>query len=314
MIRFRSVALACALVAATLPAFAASSASASISNIQFQLIDLTPTDTLVSSFNLNGLPGSISFNISDYAQSANESYGYNRAGLGTYTKSVSGDLGTVSVDLFAGQTSLSVQGEAAGASTSYNASITANGSSYYSGSITLSAQSVLVITADSLVTASATNPTACSPYSYWYCNASESASASSWLNLSYSLPTPAGAISGNSSNNLSLSAQARGEFASQSYQTYDYSKPDWYNHPIYSTIIVPASEQSLSDSRQFYAVFANTSNSEQTANFNIGVQISGFASTAPALAVAAPIPEPGTIALTLAGLAFVGGVARRRAA
>lgn len=87
-------------------------------------------------------------------------------------------------------------------------------------------------------------------------------------------------MSGSSNNNLGVRATARGEYSYQSYQGYDYSKPDWYNHPIYSTILVPAVEQTISDSRQFYAVFANTSNSEQTAYFNIGAQISGRATTA----------------------------------
>ena len=85
MIRIRSVALACAL-AATLPAFAASSASASISNIQFKVIDLTPTDASVSGFSLANLPGTLSFNISDATQAASESYNYSRNGLGTFTK------------------------------------------------------------------------------------------------------------------------------------------------------------------------------------------------------------------------------------
>lgn len=305
MSRIRSVALACALVVAAAPALAASSASASISNIRFQVIDLTPTDAQVSHFSLVNLPASMSFAISDATLGASESYSLNRAGLGTFTKSASGDLGSASAELSAGRNAISVQGEAAGPGTSFSASINGNGYYNYSGSLKLSANSVLVITADALVAASATNPTACSPGNYWYCNASESASASSWLNLSYSLPTPAGSISSSSSNNLSLSAQARGEYTYSYHYTYDYSKPDWYNHPIYNTVVYPSIEQTLSDSRQFQAVFANTSGVEQIANFNIGVQVNGFASTA-------PIPEAGSVAMALAGLAFVGGVVHRR--
>lgn len=313
MIRIRSVALACALAAATLPAFAASSASASISNIQFQVIDLTPTDASVSGFSLASLPGTMSFNLSDSSQSASESYNYSRNGLGTYTKTASGDLGTVSASLSAGLNSLSVQGEAGGPGTSYSAAISSNGSSYYyNGSIKLSAQSVLIITADALVKASATNPSACTNSYYYYCNSTEAASSSTWMSLSYSLPTPAGSVSGSSNNNLSVSASASGEYSYQSYQGYDYSKPDYYNYPIYSTVVVPAYEQTLSDSRQFYAVFANTSNTEQTAYFNIGAQINGRASTALPVNLN-PVPEPGTWALALAGLGLMGAVARRRA-
>lgn len=313
MSRIRSVALACALAAATLPAFAASSASASISNIQFQVIDLTPTDASVSGFSLASLPGTMSFNLSDSSQSASESYNYSRNGLGTYTKTASGDLGTASAILSAGLNSLSVQGDADGPGTSYSASISSNGGSYYyNGSIKLSAQSVLIITADALVKASATNPSACSSSYYYYCSSSETAASSTWMSLSYSLPTPAGSVSGSSNNNLNISANARGEYSYQTYQGYDYSKPDYYNYPIYSTVVVPAYEQTLSDSRQFYAVFANTSNSEQTANFSIGAQVNGRASTALPINLT-PVPEPGTWALALVGLGLMGAVARRRA-
>jgi len=314
MSQIRSAALACALAAATLPAFAASSASASISNIQFQVIDLTPTDASVSGFSLVSLPGTMSFNLSDSSQAASESYNYSRNGLGTYTKTASGDLGTVSASVSAGLTSLSAQGQAGGPGTSYSASIGSNGSSsyYYNGSIKLSAQSVLIITADAVVNASATNPAACtSSYSYYCDSSAEYASSSTWMNLSYNLPTPAGSVSGNSNNSLNISASARGEYSYQSYQGYDYSKPDYYNHPIYSTIVVPATEQTLNGSRQFYAVFANTSNSEQTAYFNIGAQISGRAATAlPASLI--PVPEPGTWALAFVGLGLMGFMARRR--
>lgn len=305
MSRIRSAALVCALATLTAPALAASSASASISNIRFQVIDLTPTDGQVSQFSLVNLPGSLSFGISDATQGASESYSFNRSGLGTFTKSASGDLGTVSAELFTGLNAISAQGQAAGPGTSFSASVNGNGYYGYSGSLKLSANSVLVITADALATASATNPTACSPATYWYCNASESASASSWLSLSYSLPTPAGSIYSSSNNNLSLSAQARGEYSYQYHYTYDYSKPDWYNYPIYNTVVYPAFEQSLSDSRQFQAVFANTTGVEQIANFSIGVQVNGFASTA-------PVPEAGSVAMALAGVAFVGGLAHRR--
>ena len=308
MIRIRSVALACAL-AATLPAFAASSASASISNIQFKVIDLTPTDASVSGFSLANLPGTLSFNISDATQAASESYNYSRNGLGTFTKTASGDLDTVSAGVSVGLNNMSVQGEAAGPGTAYSASV--NGSSYYGGNIKLSAQSVLIITADSVVNASATNPAACAS-SYWYCDSSEVASASTWLNLTYSLPTPAGSVSGSSFNNLGLNAYARGEYSYQTYSGYDYSKPDWYNYPVYSTVVVPATEQTLTDSRQFYAVFANTSDFEQTASFSIGAQISGRANTALASSLS-PVPEPTALALTFAGLSLMGLVARRRA-
>lgn len=312
MIRIRSVALACAL-AATLPAFAASSASASISNIQFQVIDLTPTDASVSGFSVADLTGALAYNLSDYSQASNESYGFSRKGLGTFAKTASGDIGTASATVSAGTNSLSVEGAAGGPATSYSASINGN-SYYYGGSIKLSAQSVLIITADAVLKAAATNPVACTS-TYGYCSSSEYATAAAWMNLSYNQWTPAGSISSTSNNNLNLNAQARGEYSYQTF-TYDYSKYDWYNYPIVSSIVVPASEQTLSDSRQFYAVFTNTSDVEQTASFSIGVQINGGASTAPLAlpGIPSPVPEPTSLALALAGLGLIGRVARRRAA
>jgi hypothetical protein len=305
MSRIHLAALASALAIFASPALAASSASASINNIRFQVIDLTPTDAQVSGFSLLNLPGSLSFNISDMAQGASESYNFNRSGLGTFTKSAAGDLGSAAASLSAGTNALSVQGQAFGPGTSFSASINGSGAYYYNGSLRLSANSVLVITADSVLSASATNPSACLSGYYFGCSNSEQATASSWLNLSYSLPSPAGSVSGSSSNNMSLTAQARGESSYRYVYSYDYSKPDWYNHPLYTTVVNPRLEQTLSDSRQFYAVFANTTSSEQTASFSIGVQVNGYASTA-------PVPEAGSIAMSLAGLAFVSGVALRR--
>jgi hypothetical protein len=306
----RHAALLCVLSLSASWASAASQSSASISNLKYQVYDLTPTDGVLSSYSLSGLPGSMYYNLNDYASGSSENYNHSRAGLTTYNKSVSGELDTVSASIQAGKTALTVEGAATGPG-SYSASI--NGYGYY-GTLTLAANSVLIITADALVSASASNPSACASSYYWGCSPSESASASSWMSLSYSFSTPAGSVSGSSSNNISTSAQARGEYSYLSYSGYDFSYPDWYNHPIYTTVVSPAFEQSLSESRSFYAVFANTTNVTQSAYFSLGVSVSGSgtAGALPAQLPAAPVPEPDSLALALAGLVFVGSVMRRR--
>lgn len=306
----RHAALLCVLSLSASLASAASQSSASISNLKYQVYDLNPADGVVSSYSLTGLPGSMYYNLNDYASGSSENYNFSRAGLTTYNKVASGELDTVSASLNASKTALTAEGASIG-SGSYSASI--NGYGYY-GTLTLAANSVLIITADALVSASASNPSACASSYYWGCSPSESANASSWMSLSYSFSTPAGSVSGSSSNNLSTSAQARGEYSYLSFNGYDFSYADWYNHPIYTTVVSPAFEQSVSDSRSFYAVFANTTNTAQSAYFSLGVSVSG-SGTAGALPVpspAAPVPEPGSMAMALAGLMFVGGVMRRR--
>lgn len=291
MSRIRSVALACALAAATLPGFAASSASASISNIQFQLIDLTPTDASVSSFSLANVPLLFASYLSDASQTKNE-VSYDFDGLFTHAKVVSGDLGTVSASSSMWLSGLSVQGEATGPGTSFGAFL--QNAYGYDSVIKLSAQSMLIITADSVVKASASNPSPCG------CD-SEFASAGTSMSLQYDLQTPAGTIYGSSNNNLSTFAFARKEY---SFQSFDGDG--------YSTVVWPTIEGARIESRQFYAVFVNNTDIEQAARFSIAAQAGGRATSALG-SNPIPVPEPATWALTVAGLGLMGFVARRRA-
>lgn len=315
--RFKTGALACALATVVAPSFAASTASASISNLQFQLFDLTPTDARDSAYSFNSLSGSLSTTASDSSLGASDSHTYTRAGLFTFNKSIDADADTAQAAASVSKTGLAASGSAQGAQTSFNASAGSNSPYYYGGTLKLSAHSVLIITADALVSASATNPSACSSGYYYYCNATETASASATLNLSYSMSTPAGSISGASNNSVSTSASARGGYTYQTWGGYDYSYYDWYNHPIYTNVTSPATEQSFSETRQFYAVFANTSDVDQYASLYTNVSVSGFASTGAAVvAMPAPsaVPEPDSIMLLAGGLFSVGFMLRRRRA
>lgn len=317
MNRFTKVAAAaCALAFSATSAFAASSASASISNLQFQVIDLMPADSVTNFYATNSLGVSMSVSALDGSAGTNENHTYNRnSGLFTFSKTTSVDADTAQGQAAVNAKGMSVSGSSTGPQTSFSGSIQSNGSSgwpYYSGSLTLSAHSVLIVTADALVKASATNPSACE--ASYYCNSTEQANASAFMNLNYSVQGQAGSTSGSSSNSLSLSASARADYSYQNHVGYDWSQPDWYNHPIYEIITVPKSEQTFEQAANFYAVFTNTSNVDQLANFTIGVSVSGNASTGLLRSAGglSAVPEADSLALAMVGLMTAGTMLRRR--
>jgi hypothetical protein len=319
MNRFTKVAAAaCALAFSATSAFAASSASASISNLQFQVIDLMPADGVTNFYATNSLGVSMSVSALDGSAGTNENHTYNRnSGLFTFSKSTSVDADTAQGQAAVNAKGMSVSGSSTGPQTSFSGSIQSNGSSgwpyYYSGSLTLSAHSVLIVTADALVQASATNPSACDA-SYYYCNSTEQANASAFMNLNYAVQGQAGSTSGSSSNSVGVNASARGEYSYQTHTDYDWSQPDWYNHPIYQTITVPKSEQTFEQAAKFYAVFTNTSDIDQLANFVIGVSVNGNASTGLSRSAGglSAVPEADSLALAMVGLMTAGTMLRRR--
>lgn len=316
MFRFSTAAVACALALSATTSFAASSASASIQNLQFQVFDLMPADGVASYYKTSNLGINLSVSASDGSTGSSESHSYNRStGLFTFSKNASADVDVAQGQASLSTTGLSVSGAANGTQTAFSSTLQSTGSSnwpYYSGTLTLSAHSVLIVTADALVQAAASNPQACDVY--YYCGSTEQANASAFLNLSYSVAGQAGGTSGSSTNNLSLNATARGEYTYQNFIGYDWSQPDWYNHPITESITVPKSEQTFEQSAKFYAVFTNTSDTEQLASFNLGVSVNGNASTAMLRAAALPsaIPEADSLALALAGLMSAGLMMRKR--
>ena len=305
------VALASLLCALGSQAMASSQASASISNLKFQLIDLNPLDGVAASVSYNGGSTSLSLSGNDGSTGDSDSASRTRSGYMSFSRVYEISLDNVSGTASIGNGDLNVSGSANGLSTSFNASAMA-----YASQLQLSANSLLIITADAAVAAAALNAPDC--YSNYYrCGASESASASASMSLSYNYYTSTGSTSVSYGDSVGASAQSQG---AQDVSNYYY---DWYYCYYYgyycssSPTHYDKTEQSVSSSRTFSAVFMNTSSSAQTAYFSLNTNISGYA-TSPSVEAAGgvanvtPVPEAGTTALALVGAAVVGGVATRR--
>lgn len=302
------VALACLLCALASSSMAASDAAASLTNLKFQLIDLNPLDGIAPTVTYNGGKTSLSLSISDAftgnADSASRSRSGYQAFSHVYDVSLDNVEGFASIDA---QT-LAVYGAAQGASTSYNAQ-----ASTFAQQLTLSAQSMLVITAEASVTARAVNPQACPGNYYYYygCSASETASASAGMSLNYNYYTNNSSVSVSFNDSLNVSATGRGEYSSYYYSSYPY-----YNY-VYQTY--PKLEETNASERMLTAVFMNTSTTNQSAYFSLSTSVNGQASSALPLSYAAltPVPEADTAALALVGLAgliSVRSLRRRRQA
>lgn len=306
------IALACLFAAGASSAFAAAQSAASISSIKFQVIDLNPLDG-APTFSYTGGSTSLSVSANDSSVGESESASRSRAGVFSFSRTFDATLDHVSAQADISEHALQVEGAASGASTSYSASASTGYSGYTSAVLSLSPQSMVVITAVADIMASASNPGNCaSGYYYYYtCSPSESASASASMSLSYGYSTSNGSVSVNQSDSLSVNAIARGAY--DSYYDYYY----YYYGYGYSTHYDKVQE-SKSDSRSFTAVFMNTSNSVQTASLMFSTSVSGFATTAaPTLSmlnISAAVPETETGLLALSGLGLLAAKARRRRA
>jgi hypothetical protein len=307
------IALACLFAAGASSAFAAAQSSAAISNIKFQVIDLNPMDGSPT-FTYAGGTTSLSVSASDNSVGESESASRTRPGAFSFTRTFEATLDNVSAQAQIGDKVLRVEGAASGPSTSYSASASTGYTGYSNAVLTLSPQSMVVITAMADLMASASNPGACgSGYYYYYysCSPSESATASANMSLSYGYSTSNGSVSVNQSDSLSINAVARGEFDAYSDYYYYYYGYGYLTH--YDKV-----EESKSDSRSFTAVFMNTSNSVQTAALQFSTSVSGFATTAAptmsVLNISAAVPEAETGLLALSGLGLLAATARRRRA
>jgi hypothetical protein len=309
------IALACLFAASASSAFAAAQSAASISSIKFQVIDLNPLDG-APTFAYAGGNTSLSVSATDSSVGESESASRTRPGAFSFTRTFDATLDHVSAQAEVGEKVLQVEGAASGPGTSYNASASTGYTGYNNAVLTLSPQSMVVITATADIMASASNPATCGSYNYYYyysgCGASESASASATMNLSYSYSSGNGSVSVNQSDSLSVSAIARGAYDVY----YDYYYSYYYGYPTvthYDKV-----EESKSDSRSFTAVFMNTSNLVQTASLQFSTNVSGNATTAAptmsALHMSTPVPEADTSLLALSGLGLLLATARRRRA
>lgn len=334
MNRMTAVALACVCSFAASSAMAASNASASIGNLSFTLIDLDPFDGLTPTVNFTTGNGGTALSISaaDTAIGESESAGRARPGTFSFTKEFLAELTNASAQASISQQGLSAQGHANGAGTSFNASAsTGLQSSYYGGafSVSLSANSALLISAELSLSAEASNPT-CSYYYYCY-SGSEQASASGSLTLSYSYSGNGAYVNYSRSDGQSLTASAMASYENYNYQ---YNPNTGYYDYVYYT--VPGYEESKSLNQVLKGTFTNMSSATQYASLGLSVGVSGQATTAAvpeagtlgmaaaglivagALAgrgqAATAVPEAGSTLMALAGLGIVGGLLRRRRA
>jgi len=317
MIRFTTVAAACAIALSATSAFAASQSSASISGLTFTLIDLTPRDGIAPSFSFLSSTGSTALTISasDTALGESESAARTRPGTFSFTRDYLVELTNASSSASITSDKLTVSGAASGPQTSYSASASAgviNSSSYYYSlplNLTLSANSLLLIDATFSLAASASNPSFSN--SYYYSNVTESASASASLNLSYNYSAGGVSASYNGQQTRSLQASARGAYTDY---TYGYDEYGYYS-PIYTTYPKTEEDKTLSDT--LTGVFTNASAYDQSASLGLSVSVSGQATTAPIVVTnplppVAQVPEPETLALGFGGLGVIALLARRR--
>ncbi len=322
MNRRTSVVFACLLSMVGSSAFAYAESSATINAINFQLIDLVPQDG-AASFQFSAGKTALSVSTSDGTVGESDTIAKTRNGTFAFADAFASQLTNASATASISTDQIKTSGSASGSNTSYNGFANtgvSNSYPYYSGTnLTLSAHSMLIITAEASAFASATNPA--SP-SCNYCSPSESASASAgmWLNYSYN----SGSTSVNYSFNdaLNISAQARGAYVSQelagyrqvAYTYYDGSTY-YYYEPIYNSVSHALQEETKSASKYLTAVFVNSTDTAISANLYFGVTASGLANSAAALPTSVvAVPEADAAWMLLAGIGIVGCVAARRRA
>lgn len=298
------VALACLLCALASSSMAASDAAASLSNLKFQLIDLNPLDGIAPTVTYNGGKTSLSLSINDATTGDADSASRTRNGYQAFERVYNVSLDNVEGFASIDNQTLAVYGAAHGPSTSYNAL-----ASTFAQQLTLSAQSMLVITAEASVTARAVNPQAC-PGSYYYyygCSASETASASAGMTLNYSYYANNSSVSVSFNDSLNTSATGRGEYTGYSYSYYY----PYYGY-VYQTY--PKLEETKSSERMLTAVFMNTSTTDQSAYFALSTSVNGQGSSSlpMSLTTLTPVPEADTVALAIAGLGGLLSLTRLR--
>lgn len=292
--KLRTLTAAAALACAIGPAFAASSASASLSNITFTLYDLNPADGVNPLLTFNGGVGTYGSYVSAGASESDTISGGDSA---TQTKtgaqfttsrtaSVSTDSSSATASVVgSGQssisgttptsvflTSVSASGQAtppAGAG-SADFSATAMSPQSWSTNFTLSNNTLLLVTMSASTSAGIT-------IGYDGVNG-----ITEWANASASVSLTGAGASGTGSQNA-----------------YDNTSSSVYGYWNYG----PAS---ASDSRLMAVSFSNVSGADLGGTFSLNAGVSGFSQSA------VPVPEPETYAMMLAGLGALGFISRRR--
>jgi hypothetical protein len=295
VMKLRTLTVAAALACAIGPAFAASSASASLSSITFTLYDLNPTDGIDPLLTFTG-------------------------GVGTYGSYVT--AGASETDIINGGDSASQTKTGAQFTTSRSASVSTDSSGATASVVGSGLTSIGGTTPTSVFLSSvsasghATAPAgagssdfsanAMSPQANWYTNftLSNNTLLLVTLNASTSADMTIGydALNGvaeyaYASTSVSLSgAGASGTGSQNAYDSSGSSVNGWWSFG-------PAS---ASDSRLMAVSFSNVSGADLGGTFALNANVNGFSQSA------VPVPEPETYAMMLAGLGALGFISRRR--
>jgi hypothetical protein len=293
--KFKLAALAAMMAIGVTPAHAVSSSSASFTSIVFQLVDLNPADGIESSLTFltgtsYGTYVSSSVNLND-PETGSEGGSASKTGVrSTTAKSTSQNFGTVSASAnVVGNNATTLTG--AGTYTSALSSMSASGSadnttvggnsnynataqtpySFYNQNFLLSANTILIVTANGSVTATNT-------VGY---DGMTGQSESSYASASFNISGTGASGSGSQGSNDSVSAN-------------NYY---WYGAGTQST------------SHSIGGSFMNLTGSDLGGTLSMHVNASGDTSV---VSIPAPVPEPESYAMMLAGLAAIGAMARRR--
>ncbi len=294
-----------ALLLAATPAMAASTADVQVTGVSLQLIDLNPGDGIAPSVSFSGGASrgesAISFTRPGSSGSENATFTGLAGAWSPGSVGVAGGFGSAAASLSGGGmptgSSLSATGSATAptggfclpgdtgfnncfaAQAGFSASVQPTG---FSSSFTLSPGTLMVLTVDATLNASATGGGRTAQFNDFFFTNGDGASANLSLSVNGAGPTGSGLQSSSDSRFLSA------------FAFYDFG----------SGVFIPDSE---SFSGQLGVSFTNLSSGTLEGSFTMNLGVSGTA-----YGDALLVPEPGAWALMLAGLAAVAGVARRR--
>lgn len=270
---------------------AASNASASLGDFRFQLQDLDAKDGVTASYNwLSGAQSGVTSLDASAADQDGDGSASKNKNTSFFSYSLNGSSDHANAQASMGAWSQSASGLANGSNSNFDAtSVTGQGGSGVLGNLQLSAHSRLTITASASVLASAADPGGL---------ASDWSKALASMGLSYAYGSGSGAVSQSFTDSLTASTSAGGY--------YDYLlNPD--THRMEMTWVAGASSTD-SRSRDLTVVFENTSSVAQYATLTLLTQVSGVGASV----VMAPVPEPASAWIALAGIAAMGVAVRKR--
>jgi hypothetical protein len=272
--RFTSIVLACAALAAAAPALASSQATATIDHLTFTLYDLNPTDDIAPSFRF--LTDASQTGATSTTAVAGDSFlGENGTDSLTRNKAFVARVADVTLANALGvavvqEYSVAAHGQAAGTSTSFNASATTSAgynNNYYGnslvGGLEVSANTLLIIRADAKVSASVNAP-GCADQ-YYYCYNSDNASAGVTMGLSFN------STDGTTTGSGSFSSQLNANVSANYTSTYEYDPALGYYHYVYT-----ASPATSDKSDVLSVAFTNNTDLTQRGYFSLAASVSGM--------------------------------------